>query len=391
VIVPRLAAVLLLGLSSVARGEPPAGPLEVRVERAADSPLRGRLVALDTETVSVAAGDRTSHTPVAAVRRVVGEPAERIPAPAVRVVLTDGGTLTGGDFVQEGEQAVVSIPAGRIVLPLERVQSVAWLAANADEPAWRGSLPGRPAADLVVIRREAGHEFVECAVTGVTAEHVTVVLDGETIPVRRTKVAGIEWLRERTAPPGGTVVQVAGGRLEAREVVWSPAGLVLDGDIRLPASLLRSIDYAAGRSVPLVSLTPERSEVEPFFGGLTSVAGLAGFFAPRPLPEPAADGPGTLLLRPRTVLTWRIPADSRRLRGTVARDLPAASQAGVELVISVDDREVFRRRLDAAAAATGPLDIDCDVSGGRRLNLAVDFVPGDLGCGVRLSAAAFEK
>ncbi|MFM7138672.1 MAG: hypothetical protein ACKO1M_16645, partial [Planctomycetota bacterium] len=127
-----------------------------------------------------------------------------------------------------------------------------------------------------------------------------------------------------------------------------------------------------------------------FFGSLAADKGLAPFFAPRTV---AADDDGAaVVLRPRTVATWRVPAESRRFHATLARSVPAEAIAAVEVTVAIDGREAWRRRLGGAAdAAREPVAIDLDVAGGRRLTLTVDFVPGDLGCGVRVGAGAFEK
>ena len=383
------AAVAITLFAAAAHGDDSSA--DARVELADGTGARGMLLAIDEETVTlVAEGERRSW-PLANVRRVVSEPAGRAAAATVQVLLADGGELTGTDFLQEGDTGVVTVAEGRIVLPLERVRSVAWMAAGDERPAWRDGLPAEPAGDVVVVRREDGPEYVECAIAGVGAESVSVVLDGETIPVKRAKILGLEWLREPAEPAGGTVVRVAGGRIQAGLVRWSAEGLEIDGSLRLPAPLLRSIDYAAGRTVPLATLPPERTDVEPFFGSLAAVDGLAAFFAPRFIAGPDKDSPGTLLARPRTVATWRVPADSRRFRAAVTRDVPVSAPARVEFVIAIDGRESFRRRLDAAAVEDGPIAIDCDVTGGRRLTITVDFVAGDIGCGVRLAEAAFEK
>jgi hypothetical protein len=217
-----------------------------------------------------------------------------------------------------------------------------------------------------------------------------VVLDGETIPVNLAKVAGIVWLRERAEPTGGIVVIVKGGRLQAKAVAWSPDGLVIDDVIRMPATSVRAIDYAAGRTVPLVTIEPERVEFEPFFGGLRDTPGLASFFAPRTIMPPSGDGQAVLLVRPRTVLTYRVPADSRRFSARIERDVPATATAQVDVVVMVDDKEAVRRRIDATTVEK-PVAVDADVHGCRRLTVMVDFVPSDVGCGLRFTGAAFEK
>jgi hypothetical protein len=377
--------------------EPPGAPsgadplvaIEVRADLVAGEPLTGRLVAIDGDALRLVADGGERSIPLAAVRQLVRLGATPAEPPAMQLSTTAGGTLAGDDFTQEGPRGIVRVGSGRIELPIERVRRVAWLATGEREPGWVTAKPERPETDLLVVRREEGEAFVECAVAAVSADHVTVVLDGETIPVKRAKVIGIEWLRE-DAPAGGTVVRLAGGRLSAGDVRWSAKTFTVD-DIRLPPAALVAIDFAAGRSTPLAGLPLEKVSVEPFFGALAAEQPLAAFFAPRTVA--AADGgPASVVVRPRTVATWRVPPESRRFRAAVSRAVPREAGAAVEVVIAVDDRERWRRRLGGTAAdGQEPVVADLDVAGGRRLTLTVDFVAGDLGCGVRFAAGAFEK
>jgi hypothetical protein len=387
VTVRHLAACVAIFLAASARAD--EAP-DARVERNDNSLTRGTLVAVDGETVTLTTTDGRQALPIAKVRRIVREQSRPAAAPTVKVVLVDGGELSGIDVIQDRGSIILTAAEGRIEIPAARVRRIAWLAAGESAPAWTEALPPKPGSDLLVVRREGVPEFVECAVASISADTVTVVLDGEKIPVKRAKVAGIEWLRERTEPPGGIAVLVFGGRLQAGSVAWSPKGLVIDDSLRLPAASLRTIDYAAGRTVPLATIEPERVDVEPFFGELGTVPGLAAFFAPRTLVADADNDSAVLLVRPRTVVTWRVPADSRRFHATASRDVPAAAPTQVDMVLSVDDKEIVRQRIDATTAGQ-PVAIDMDVTGCRRLTLTIDFVPGDIGCGVRLTGAAFER
>jgi hypothetical protein len=247
-------------------------------------------------------------------------------------------------------------------------------------------LPESPETDLLVVGKqdEAAErlEVVECAIAAVTADAVTVVLEDERIPVKRTKVVGM-WFLRPDAPAGGTRVEVDGGSLAANAVSWTPAGLVVDEVVRMPATMLRSVDYAAGRTVLLRSLRPERSETEPFFGAVGAMEELRPYFGPRFV----GAGAGTLLLRPRSRVVWRVPTDARRFRTAVAVE-PGQRAPGDVLSVLLDDREVFRRPIDESVAT--PVDID--VSGGRRLVIVVDFpAAGGLGGPLRLTAPVFEK
>lgn len=385
-----LAALPVLIVTAAAGGAETAGPT-VRLERVAGEAVRGRLVAIDADAIRVDVDGTEQVVPVDGIRRVVSEVAHQAAPAAVLVTMTDGSVLSGADFLQDGERGIVVLPTGRMELPLERVRRVAWLPAGGAEPEWLDELPERPAADMVVVRREAGHALVECAIVGVAGDAVTVVLDGETIPVKRAKLLGVVWLRE-PAPRGRTRVAVDGGELAADRIRWSPAGLVLDDLVRLPAEAVRAIDYAAGRTTPLAEVPIEASSGEPFFGGLAARPGLAAFFAPRIVPDASGAGPAAVVVRPRTVATWRVPADSRRFRAAIGRDVPPQAAAAVDVALDVDGNEVFRRRLGGPAGdAAEPVAVDVEVAGGRRLTLTVAFVPGDIGCGVRLAGGAFEK
>lgn len=355
------------------------------LERTDGTTVSGTLGAVSVAEVTMVGAEPVA---VAAVRRIVAEgPAARGP---VVIECVDGSTLSGNDFVWDGGGATVPLPGGTAELPVNRVRSVTLRASRAvgdGVPAdWRAVLPDAPQSDLLVVgKQEDGGErldVVECAIAAVTAETVTVVLDDERIPVKRAKVVGLWFVREPAAS-GGTRVDVAGGRLMARTVSWTPQALVVDDAVRLPATMLRAIDYAAGRTVRLAGLAAERSETEPFFGTLARIEGLGPYFAPRFVgAEPAA-----LVLRPRSHVVWRVPADARRFRTAVAA-APGKLPGGVPVTVLLDDREVFRRRIDDATESP----VDVDVSGGRRLAIKVDFpAGGGMGCPLRFTDPVFEK
>jgi hypothetical protein len=382
----------LLLAAAPSRGADGPPQVAVRLELTDGTTAAGDLAAIDEATVRLRSDAAEQAFSLERVRRVLREPVVAAPPRTVLVVTADGGRLAGDDFLVDGDRAVIALGDDASELPLARVRTVAWRTADRREPAWLAEIPERPAADLVVVRREEGQAFVDCAVVGVSPASVTVVLDGETIPVRREKVLGIVWLRERGDATGGSVVSLAEGRLTADRIGWSADGLILDTDTRLPAGSFEMIDFAAGRSVALADLVPERSEVEPFFGSLLKIEGLAAFFAVRSVGDQPGGGRGTLVIRPRSVTTWRVPADSRRFHATLDRESPADA-ALVEVAFELDGREIFRRRLGGPSTgeAADSLGVELDVSGGRRLTIAVDFVVGSLGCGVRLSEGAFEK
>ena len=417
-------------------------PLLVEVEQGDGTVTAGRLERIDAAGVHMADGPggplSVPGERVRAVRRTSRPATSAETRPKLVLTLIDGSTLSGDDFAWQGEKpAVLMRPEGRIELPAGRVRSIAWLSETAAVDAaapWQGSIPDGTEKDLVVVGTDENHEFVECAITGVSADTVTVVLEEETIPVKRSKVIGLRWLRGEpagaAAAVGRALVSVSGGGVRASRLEWSADALVVDGEIRLPAALFAGVDYAAGRIVRLASLTAEKVEVEPWFGGLVSRGGapagrdargdgLAAFFAPRTIESTAgqprvlsADGPQAdaaaavpaIIMRPRTVAVWRLPPDSRRFRAVVeAVAGPQAADATV-VAVAVDDRELFRQQVGAAGgAAEGGVGndpqrdgvgvpIDVDLTNGRRISVTVDFGSGGgIGGAVRFTNPVIER
>lgn len=401
----RVAACVALAVSFAAAAASAADPAAgaapvVQVHQGDGTVTSGRLVGIGATEVRLAdvAGDAPAIAlPVERVRtvRLVDRPADG--GRKALLTLVDGSTLSGDEFMWDGKRPVELVrPEGRVEIPAERVRSVALLqdaAAGAGASRWQAAIPEGTSSDLVVVGTEDSHEFVECAITAVSPETVTVILDEETIPVKRAKVIGMHWLRPTEgalASPGRLAVSVAGGVVRGNRVEWTADGLVVDGEIRLPAAMLAGIDYASGRTVGLAGVVAEKVTVEPWFGALGRGDGLEAFFAPRAVSlkggAAAAQGApvetkSSLLMRPRTVATWRLPADSRRLRTVVAPARGAQAADPVVVMVAVDDRELFRRQIDASTstAADGGAEestgipIDLDLTGGRRLTVTVDF------------------
>jgi len=389
---------LVVAACLVAAPVPAAEGVAVRVEIDDGTAEEGRLVEIGAESLQVAdAGGTTRSIPLERVRTVE----RRVDLPGgpsaaaesrVRVVLTDGTSLAGDDFAWSGATATLDGPAGRVELPLARVRAVEWRAEGAAASAsWLDAVPEKIASDLVVIGKPDGFEFVECAISTISPDTVTVVLDDETIPVKRSKVVGLRWLRaDAVVPVGRTTVDIDGGSLRADAVAWTTAGLVLDGGAAdrktlVGAAALKRIDYAAGRTTLLSGVAPERLDVEPFFGALARIEGLAAAFAPRPVVADARHEKPGLVVRPRTVAVWRIPPGSRRFRTAVSH---AAGAGPAVVTITVDDRRVFEQAVSGAEA----VPVVLDVSSGRRLGITVDFGPaGALAGAVRFEEPAIEQ
>lgn len=368
-----------------------AAAIEVRVDLADGTVDTGRLAGISATAVDLAGeGNAPRSLPLDRVRTLARSDAGGDVGPGqVRLTLTDGTLASGAEFSWQGATATLATSTGNIELPLGRIRSVEWLAEG--RGAWVESVPEGTTSDLVVIGKPDGFEFVECAISAIGPDTVTVVLDEETIPVKRAKVIGLRWMRaDAGAAIGRTVVDVVGGSLRADSVAWTDAGLVLDAadaerKVLLPAGALVRVDFAAGRTTRLAAVAPDQLDVEPFFGALGSIEGLSRYFVPRPVPAAGDRASPGLVIRPRTVAVWRIPSGGRRFRTRLAS---AADAGPATVTISVDDRRVFEQVVSGQEATP----VELDLGGGRRLGVTVDFGPaGALAGAVRLEEPVIEQ
>jgi hypothetical protein len=395
----RVAIVVAVASGVGWAGEPQGGAheaLSTTIETTAGVRETGGLAAIGTEQIRLTtpAGERTFA--VNDVRTISRDGDETRPAARIRLIGTDGMRLAGTDVAWNGEVLTLTTPAGPVTMPAARVQTIICdrtppPAATPGDPEWLTALPEELDSDVVVVAKGEGVQFVACAITSIAADTVTVSLDGETIPVKRDRVVGMRWLREPTSP-GGVSVRVAGGIVPATRVTWSPEALLVD-DVRLPPSALEAIDYAAGRTVRLATLPTEQLDVEPFFGGLASIEGVAGFFQPRAV-HTAGDSPArNFVVRPRTTAVWRIPPGSRTF-ATSFSTAGSASSGGSVVVIAIDGTEVFRGTVDPTPPGgqertpIGPIALQA----ARRLSLTVDYgTAGPAGGVVMFHDPVFEK
>lgn len=347
----------------------------VRVEMSTGAVIDGRLVSITKDAVCVDAESGIKEIDTSVVRTVEcnhehGEPQEKIV-----VVGTNGLKVFGARVLVQGDTLSLEQAGGVFTIPVKRVKLIDWMRLDKavrteSDPEWLQELPSDLQSDIVVIVKGEELQCVVCAIQEITADAVRVSLDGDVIPVKKDRVAGVLWLRE-PMEPGGIVVEVLGGALSASVLEWTPDALVVDNEIQIPAANLKNIDYASGRMTLLSALPTEHVSAEPFFGSLAKIDDLAKAFQPRVL-ESGRD----IMFRPRTEAIWKIPAGSRVFTSTIA---PGSLAGGGRVVISVDDREVFGATIgNESSEEDKEISVgEIPVSNARRLSVVVEY--GDSG------------
>ena len=363
--------------------------------------LQGKLAHLDDKSISV-----SDDATVPAVRRDVSVPLIREIAVASPSTAPEGfliGLLNGSHLLVDAistddSKAFLTIEKSVVELPRNFIHWMSFQKTKSDvlnAGEWLEELPENPVADIVVVKRDDVWQFIECAITEVTQEDIIVLLDGETIPVSRNKIAGICWLQpgkrpgEETEPkPQEILLTLSRGTIRCRQISWNETRRCWDITIAsskedfttgFPADALSSIDYSFGRLIDLTRRPPANSQTDPYFGGLAKDPTLLEYFAPRRIT--ITDGNDqdrsipALLTHPRTEITWSIPADSSRFQASFSQAKNSTSPTVV--VIQVDNTEVFHGVIGTSVKtgkSDGPLAVNLPLTGGRQLKIIVDFL-----------------
>ena len=363
--------------------------------------VRGKLVSLDDENVTVSDTSKptpsTITTKTTSVREItVTSPSINSPKPIIGLI--DGSYFTADTISTDDSKAFLSVGNSTLEVPRDTVH---WIAFQEPQPGspdtdeWLEELPENPAADIIAIKRDTNWQFIECAINQITPENVVVLLDGESIPVKRSKIFGICWLRPGEKPgkdiepeARDILVRSPQSKIRCRKITWNGdlqhweigvSSNKKDFIIHLPADALSSIDYTFGRHIDLTRRLPADSKTEPYFGGLADDATLLEYFSPRSITTPDGKNQGSLipalLLHPRTEVTWTIPADSQRFQASFSTAKNSISPT--VLIIQIDNSEVFQTVLgdsEKRRLSNQPLSVDIALDGGKQLKIIVEFV-----------------
>lgn len=378
-------SLLLVSLFSAA-----GPPFEIDV--LGGDPVIGPIVGLDADRLTVEAAQgpvALEMAQIAALSRRGAEVRAGM-APGVWVELVDGSQLVASDYsALDGSVTITGLDGEVTELPRRDVRAVR-LQPQTDAIAaeWSRLLESDFDGDLLVIRKGDTIDYHLGVLRNVTDKVVELELDGDRLPVRRSKIQGMVYHQSagrslpdavcRITDADGSVWQAQSIVLEDEAFRWTtPLGL----EVVRPAVRVTRIDFSRGKIVYLSDLEPESTEWTPYFDSGRKLPAMAEFFGPR---EDRALHPGTLeldgkpyrkglALHSRTRLVYRLPGRFRRFYSTVGIDDRVRPQGNVRLVIRGDDRVLLEKTI----AGTDPVQaVDLDLTGVRRLAILVDYGDG---------------
>jgi hypothetical protein len=344
------------------------------------TPLRGELVACDSETVLFRVDEKTVSIPLQETLKieVVPENAKIVPKPkGFSVLLTDGTRVSATELAVTGNSFLLKAEFwGELSGPSNRVRTVRFVEGDSSmTEKWNRLLERDSSKDLLVIRKEDSIDFVDGIVGAINEKSVLFLLDGEEIPVSREKVFGVIYHRGAPSdvPPQGEIIHAGGDRIamtkfdfrDGKFQASTPIGLTISGSLEG----VRLVDFRPGRLDYLSEMKPRTEEYTPFFDVVWKVRNNKNFDGGAIRVGGRTYERG-LCIHSRTLLSYRLAGEYRRFQAVMGIDELVGQKGHVRVTIKADDRVLFEGEV---SGGTDPLPLDYDVAGVRDLEILVDF------------------
>lgn len=340
-------------------------------------------ITADTGRVSIATAKLLTLLPKQKAKPVAN-------ASGVVVEMTDGAVVYGRQYVARDDKAQITLANGEVIkVSTSAVRTVLCGVSEGDSlrEEWSRLTGMKADADLLIVRGGDALDYHKGVLHDVTEDAVRFDLDGDVLPIKRTKVFGFAYRHGETTELPPTICKItdaAGSQWPAKSIVlaekltWTtPAGLT----VSQPLASIARIDFSEGKLAYLSDLKPESIAWTPYFGGREPSPAMKQFYAPRfdrgfdlqPLRLGGVEYRKGLAMRSRTEIVYRLPERFSRFSALVGIADAVRPSGKVRLVLRGDDKVLLESKFSGSNA---PRPIDLDVTGVRRLTVLVDFGDG---------------
>ncbi len=368
----------------------------------------GLTIQVGEESINVLSADLLALRPVTATAGKASF--------APHVEFMDGTRIPISEFTVTDRQAtiVTALAAEPLKISTEQIRSVQFLPLGANGASWQQ--PDLTGDVLVVTKKDSEQtETLEGVIGEVLPVQVEFSWEGDTIPVKRAKIAALAFYHANvpeSAPPVCVMQLSSGAQLSVSDIKRADDVLLVTtvGKLTLafPLADLAAADYSIGKLTFLSDMQPLRSEWTPLVALPAAAESIKNFGQPRSnlsftgsplaLSWPAdknqtnaqlATYDKGFAIRSRTEMEYRLPKSLRRFTAIAGIDPETLAQGSVQLTIEVDGQVEFDQTIDGAH---GPVKIDLNVAGKQRLKLLVDYGENlDLGDRLHLVEARLVK
>ena len=360
---------------------------QVEVSTISGTTHTGTLQAIDAGNWTLIIDGKPIELPAAAVleARLTGDPPVLAMKPPHEVTLLDGTRLSAAQVAIAGDGVTVTSPtAGELRLPRKSLSSIRLVESPSTVyAAWLALQKRERRQDMLIVQKGETLDFVEGVIGNISAESVTLLLDGEGVDVPREKVFGIVFYNRDTASAKaeGVVELTNGDRLTVTGLTAAADSLKLTltsgSDVVIPVSSMRSIDYSFGKLTWLSSLEPRDLKRE------------FRFIEPADAMRNDRDLSGKSLrlgdrifsrgvsVRSKTQLRYRLNGDYTRFQCWAG--IQQGFSGDVRLTISVDGVKAFDELVKPTDEEARRIDLE--TSGRFNLEILVDYgsVESDIG------------
>ncbi len=369
---------------------------------------RGELVSLNSTHVVLTTDTGQQTLPLEQVAVLAREGETTNPAISTEagfwLELTDGTSLPAKEYtVVDGQAHVVSFEGTSRTLPTRQIRSVRLTLGEPRDAKllkqWAEITASKATGDLLVVQKNDALDYLEGILRNLDAETCHFELEGELIPVKRSRIAGLVYARPASVvenpEPIARLSTRDGSRLAVRGLqltedtlrVETPGGVSFD----VPLEQVNRLDFSTGKIAYLSDLDPERAVFTPLVAFAKPSATLSKFFSYRrdegfeqqPLKLDGKEFRKGLALASRTELVYRLPDKFRVFRTTAGIDDATRHTGSVRLEIRGDGKLLWEGEVRGDEPAQ---EIEIEIVGVRRLELLADYGVG-LDVGDRLDLA----
>ncbi|MDE0736448.1 MAG: NPCBM/NEW2 domain-containing protein [Pirellulaceae bacterium] len=367
-----------------------AAPPQLEVRPLNGPALQGALISLDAKQLKIStdSGEKSLSIKELATASINPPPALVTEKPSVWVQLIGGSLVHGTNYVLKDKKIALTLLSGdTLELSPSAIRTVRFQAFDEGTQEHFKRITQADASGDVIIIRRAGKTLdeLEGIVRGINEDTILFEFDGDKIPVDREKVFGIRYYQaagKKLPAPVCQVLDTSGSRLMVQTASIQSDQLELQTvsgvTIKLPLSRLITLDFSSGNLVYLSDLAATQVEWMPYLGTRLASGRLNKLYEPRQdrgfsgqqLQLGNQTYPKGLAIHSRTSLIYRLTDAHKSFQAVAGIDPLMGDNGHVELVISGDNKELFR---EAISGKDKPVTINIDITGVRRLSILVDF------------------
>lgn len=391
------------------------------------------IVQIDAEKLTFSQGgeEKTISLEELSGIRASEPPKFEFPSGTILVELCDGSKVLASKYASEGRKAIFTRLGGEAAeIPLDLIDSVRFALETREEvdrpnTQWNKLLQGKkPNGDRLIVKT---YDYFDGLIEDIDGETVKFNLEGEKLPVKISKIAGLLYHRSGDAPQGAPIAcymkEASGAKLNLSKISiadgsisWETAA-GLNG--KTPFGQLLELDFSSKNFVSLLDLEPVSYERAPIASWMQEgtvnahvLEMLDKFSKPRiekglledeidVLPEnpvgvrvrpglrtgpPQKDIPqirGIVLdgkrygsgvsLQAKSSISYNLDLPYVQLRGTAGIDDRLRPNGRVRLRIYGDERSLFETEISGDAASK---HFQVGLEGVRSLKIEVEFIDG---------------